>query len=156
MPSPATIRSTRLSLGLTQAQAGSLVGGSRRTWQNWEAGLSKMPSAKWELFQLKTQGDKMSVVTVTFRTNPEHQATRIRVPERIMNEFRDEEITGKNRDRWIIEKAVEKVFGKRCFWWEDSGLGLYYGQVMQALRPTNRNSNPGNSSVTSRIRVDVD
>ena len=96
----------------------------------------------------------MSIITVTFRTSPENIATRLRVPERITDEI-GEEITGKDRERWIIERAVEKIWGKRCFWWEDNGMGIYYGQVMQALRPTKRNSNPGNASVTSRIRVDV-
>ena len=56
MPSPADIRSSRLSLGLTQAQAGELVGAARRTWQNWELGVVPMPSAKWELFRIKTGG----------------------------------------------------------------------------------------------------
>lgn len=97
----------------------------------------------------------MNTVTVTFRTSPEHTTTRIRVPEFIVNEY-DEEITGQDRERWIIEKAIEKIWGKRCFWWADNGLGLCYGQVMQALRATKLNSNPGNSSVTSRIRVDVE
>ena len=156
MPSPADIRASRLSLGLTQSQAGEKVDVSARTWRAWEAGFRVMPGSKWELFNLKMQGEKMSIVTVTFRTNPEHTVTRIRVPERIMNEYGDEEVTGQDRERWIIEKAIEKIWGKRCFWWADNGLGLYYGQVMQALRPTKRNSNPGNSSVTSRIRVDVE
>ena len=96
----------------------------------------------------------MATITVTFRTNPEENTTRIRVPERIMGET-GEELTGRDRERWIIERAVEKIWGQSCFWWEDSSMGLYYGQVMQALRPTKRNANPGNASVTSRIRVDV-
>lgn len=98
----------------------------------------------------------MSITTVTFRTSPDHKSTRLRVPERIMNEFGDEEMTGTDRERWIIERAIEKIWGKRCFWWADSGLGLHYGQVMEALRPTKNNSNPGNSAVTPRIRVDVE
>lgn len=155
MPSPDQIREARHRAGLTQEQAGAVIGASRRTWQNWENGTRNMPGAKWELFQIKTQGENMSIITVTFRTSPEHKMTRIRVSSPLMNEH-GEELTGKDRERWIIERAVEKVFGKPCFWWEDNGLGLYYGQVMQALRPTKRNSNPGNSSVTSRIRVDVE
>lgn len=155
MPSPSAIKEARHRAGLTQEQAGAVVGTSRRGWQNWENGTRSMPAAKWELFQLKTKGENMSIVTVTFRTSPE-QVTRIRVPEHIMNEFGDEEIVGKARELWIIERAVEKVFGKPCFWWPDSGLGLYYGQIMRALRPTKRNSNPGSTSVTSRIKVDVE
>ena len=56
MPSPDTIRTTRLSLGLTQAQAGAVVGASARTWRAWEAGARVMPESKWELFQIKTKG----------------------------------------------------------------------------------------------------
>ena len=55
MPSPATIRTTRLSLGLTQAQAGALAGASARAWRAWEAGFRVMPGSKWELFNLKTK-----------------------------------------------------------------------------------------------------
>jgi len=56
----------------------------------------------------------------------------------------------------IIRLAIEKRYGKRCFWWADSGLGWNYGQVMQALRATKRNSNPGNSSVTSRVSLKLE
>ena len=55
MPSPKDIRTLRLSLGLTQAQAGELVGASARAWRAWEAGFRVMPGAKWELFNLKTK-----------------------------------------------------------------------------------------------------
>ena len=54
-PSPADIRQSRLSLGLTQAQAGAMVGASARAWRAWEAGFRVMPGAKWELFNLKTK-----------------------------------------------------------------------------------------------------
>lgn len=65
MPSPATIRQLRISLGLTQAQAGALIDAAVqvnasgremcRTWQDWESGRRNMPTAKWELFQRKIQ-----------------------------------------------------------------------------------------------------
>lgn len=55
MPSPANIRASRLSLGLTQQQAGAMVGASARTWRAWEAGFRVMPGAKWELFLIKTR-----------------------------------------------------------------------------------------------------
>jgi DNA-binding transcriptional regulator YiaG len=45
-----TIRICRKSLGLTQAQAGLLLGTGRRTWQDWEKGLYHMPIKKWELW----------------------------------------------------------------------------------------------------------
>lgn len=54
-PSPADIRASRLSLGLTQAQAGEKVGVAARTWRSWEAGARVMPGAKWELFLIKTR-----------------------------------------------------------------------------------------------------
>ena len=61
MPSPSTIRESRLSLDLTQQQAGELVGASARTWRAWEAGVRVMPGSKWELFLIKTRGWKCSI-----------------------------------------------------------------------------------------------
>ena len=55
MPNYEQIRSARLSLGLTQAQAGELVGASARAWRAWEAGFRVMPGSKWELFTIKTK-----------------------------------------------------------------------------------------------------
>ena len=55
MPNPSTTRQARLSLGLTQQQAGELVGASARAWRSWEAGYRVMPPAKWELFLIKTR-----------------------------------------------------------------------------------------------------
>lgn len=53
---PDQIRAARKAAGLTQEQAGALVGApSRRTWQNWETGRRNMPWAKLELFTLKTK-----------------------------------------------------------------------------------------------------
>lgn len=55
-PSPEQVKDARVKAGLTQEQAGAVVGApSRRTWQDWEAGRRNMPPAKWELFLLKTQ-----------------------------------------------------------------------------------------------------
>ncbi|TQE91139.1 MAG: helix-turn-helix domain-containing protein [Spiribacter salinus] len=53
-PDPSEIRAARLAAGLTQRQAGELIGGTLRTWQDWEYGRRNMPSAKWELFVIKT------------------------------------------------------------------------------------------------------
>ena len=59
MPSPQEIKEARVQAGLTQAQAGALVGApSKRTWQDWEGGRRNMPAAKWELFQQKIKGKK--------------------------------------------------------------------------------------------------
>ena len=58
-PPAGTIRQARKAAGLTQEQAGKLIGApSRRTWQNWETGRRNMPPAKWELFQIKARGEK--------------------------------------------------------------------------------------------------
>ncbi|MCK9570080.1 hypothetical protein M0R72_14145 [Candidatus Pacearchaeota archaeon] len=54
-----------------------------------------------------------------------------------------------------IERAITKLFGSRCFWFADSGLSGY-GQVFEALQPTKNNSNPGNTSVTYRVGLDVE
>ena len=53
----------------------------------------------------------------------------------------------------VIEKAVKKLFGKSCFWQQDSGLGRYYGQV---FRPVDRKYGGGNTSVTCRARIDIE
>lgn len=62
-PTPSEIRTARESLGLSQWQAGELVGLTVQTgregqkdcaaWRAWESGRRNMPAAKWELFQLK-------------------------------------------------------------------------------------------------------
>lgn len=56
MPNPEQIKAARAALGITQAQAGEVIGATRRTWQDWEAGRRNMPESKWELFQIKTKG----------------------------------------------------------------------------------------------------
>jgi DNA-binding transcriptional regulator YiaG len=50
-PQPADIRAARLSAGLTQTQAASLVHSSLRAWQQWEAGDRRMHPAFWHLFR---------------------------------------------------------------------------------------------------------
>lgn len=51
---PADIKSARIAAGMTQTEAGACVGGSLRTWQDWESGKRAMPVAAWELFLLHT------------------------------------------------------------------------------------------------------
>ena len=63
--------------------------------------------------------------------------------------------SGTSREE-IIDRAVTKLFGADCFWFADSGLGWDYGQVFRALPRTKNDSNPGNSSVTDRTRIDID
>lgn len=52
---PAEIRSARVAAGLTQRAAGELVGGTARTWQDWEHGQRAMPAAARELFLIKSR-----------------------------------------------------------------------------------------------------
>lgn len=51
-----------------------------------------------------------------------------------------------------IEQAVRKLYGKRCFWFANADMPIR-GQVFEALRPTKRNSNPGNTAKTKTIMV---
>lgn len=46
-------------------------------------------------------------------------------------------------------RAVAKLFGRRAFWWPDSGLGPTFGQVCVPARTG------GNNCITGRLRVDV-
>jgi hypothetical protein len=55
----------------------------------------------------------------------------------------------------IIDKAIIKMWGKNCFWFADNGLGWDYGQVFEALRSTRNDSNPGSTSRTNRVRIDI-
>ena len=57
-PTKTEIRAARISAGLTQTEAGALVGAALRTWQSWEAADRQIPSAKWELFCLKIAAKK--------------------------------------------------------------------------------------------------
>ena len=52
-PTADMVRTARESAGLTQTQAASLVHGSLRAWQQWEAGDRRMHAGLWELFRLK-------------------------------------------------------------------------------------------------------
>lgn len=51
---PTDIRAARTAAHLTQTQAGQTIGGTLRTWQDWESGARTMPSAAWDLFLLCT------------------------------------------------------------------------------------------------------
>jgi DNA-binding transcriptional regulator YiaG len=52
-PTPTEIRTARMLLGLSQAQAALMVHSTCRAWQQWEAGDRKMHPAFWELFRIK-------------------------------------------------------------------------------------------------------
>ena len=48
-----------MAAGLTQAEAAAIVHRpSYRTWQDWERGRAKMPLDAWELFLIKTAGQR--------------------------------------------------------------------------------------------------
>ena len=53
MNNTSDLKAFRITAGLTQTEAGALVGAALRTWQSWEAADRKIPAAKWELFFLK-------------------------------------------------------------------------------------------------------
>lgn len=50
------MRNTRLMLGLSQEEAGRLVGVTKRAWEHWEAGTRKVPTSAFELFIAKASG----------------------------------------------------------------------------------------------------
>jgi DNA-binding transcriptional regulator YiaG len=54
-PTPAQIAKKRLSANLTQPAAATLIHSTKRTWQDWEAGISPMHLGLWELFTLKVK-----------------------------------------------------------------------------------------------------
>ena len=52
-PTQQEIRDARADSGLSQAGAAALIYSTRRTWQDWEAGVASMQPGLWELFELK-------------------------------------------------------------------------------------------------------
>lgn len=77
----------------------------------------------------------MADIAVTFTTCDREKTTR----ETTMRRKREES------NAELIQRAVRKVYGRSCHWWRDSGLGLYYGQVVK-----------GSNCVTARVRVDLE
>lgn len=51
---PKLIKEVRRLSGLTQTQAAMMIGGTLRSWQEWEGGRRNMPPAKYNLFLLMT------------------------------------------------------------------------------------------------------
>jgi DNA-binding transcriptional regulator YiaG len=54
MPTKEEIKAARLQAGLTQEEAGRLVGTGWKYWQQWEYGKRPMRPPIWELFLIKT------------------------------------------------------------------------------------------------------
>lgn len=53
-PTPADIAQARATAGLTQTQAGALVGYTLRGWQDAESGRRNISASAWSLFLLAT------------------------------------------------------------------------------------------------------
>ena len=112
------------------------------------------------------KGGAPRLVTVSFTATGKSDRdteTRIRVPvrEKFMNDDGEswegeERLEGRALTLATINKAIEKIYGKNCFWWADSGLGIYYGQVMRSLKSSKNDSQPGNSSVTYRMHASIE
>ena len=60
-PTQQEIRAARSDSGLSQAGAAALIYSTRRTWQDWEAGVASMHPGLWELFELKRPRSKPTV-----------------------------------------------------------------------------------------------
>ncbi len=54
-PSPEALRSLRLAAGWTQEECAAKVGSTRRTLQDWEAGIAAMHPGLWELLNIKAR-----------------------------------------------------------------------------------------------------
>jgi DNA-binding XRE family transcriptional regulator len=65
-PGAAQIRAARSAAGLSQPAAAALIGSTRRTWQDWEAGVSRMHPAIWAAWR----------AAVALRTGDERSALR--------------------------------------------------------------------------------
>jgi hypothetical protein len=55
-PTAEQVRLSRVRAGLTQEQAAAAIYVPGRCWQRYEAGITKMHPAFWELFRFKAYG----------------------------------------------------------------------------------------------------
>lgn len=62
-PAPETIRAAREAVGHTQTVAAGTIHSALRTWQDWEAGVRRMPPTAWELYRLMTGQHPELIVT---------------------------------------------------------------------------------------------
>lgn len=53
-PTPAEVIAGRERAQLTQQEAGEVIRGTLRAWQNYEDGSRRMHPGLWELFRIKT------------------------------------------------------------------------------------------------------
>lgn len=49
---PAELQAMRNGMGITQAHAGEIVGGSMRAWQTYESGITPIPPSKLFIFKI--------------------------------------------------------------------------------------------------------
>ena len=59
-PTPEQIKAARKAAGLTQAEAGRVIGYTMRGWQNWEHGGAEMKQALYDLFLMRTKSARKS------------------------------------------------------------------------------------------------
>lgn len=57
---PEAVKAARARAGMTQGQAGAVLGRSWRTWQNWELGDRNMRPELMDLFKLKVRAKLQS------------------------------------------------------------------------------------------------
>jgi DNA-binding XRE family transcriptional regulator len=60
-PSPAEILAARKAAGLSQVAAAALIYSTRRTWQDWEAGISGMHPGLFDYFLIKSGPDRRAL-----------------------------------------------------------------------------------------------
>lgn len=110
------IFNARLHLNLTTTEAGMMVGVTKRTWEYWEAGVRKMPSAAFELFLAKLDGsvrtnikydESYSIVTIFAKD-------RVTPIDAVSNQnFLSLTISESTDTAVICSLAVERGTGKR-------------------------------------------
>jgi putative transcriptional regulator len=54
LPSPENVLQARKAAGMTQTEAGAVLGSHNSVWRKYELGTRQMSAPLWELFLLKT------------------------------------------------------------------------------------------------------
>ncbi len=54
LPTPENVLQARKTLGMTQTEAGAVLGSHNSVWRKYELGTRQMSAQLWELFLLKT------------------------------------------------------------------------------------------------------
>lgn len=62
VPKAAQIRTARESAGLSQTRSAEIVYVTLRTWQNWEAGKTKMHPILWDCYKGAVKAIKAGVI----------------------------------------------------------------------------------------------